>query len=95
MLSPRLELHRQPAIERNVIALDKRFDVHGSHRPNTPQGVGNVVRLNCIFSPAATTASGTGFTMRANRKVHVHVVKANGTYRLAPTSPCHAYRPLP
>ncbi len=86
---------RDNKIQRNVIALDKRFDVHGSHRPNAPQGAGNVVRLNCIFSPGAKAASGTGFKMRANRKVHVRVVKANGTYRLAPTSPCRAYRPLP
>jgi len=86
---------RDNMIEWNMFALDERFDVHGSHRPNAPQGVGNVVRLNCIFSPRAKTASGTGFTMGANRKVHLHFVKANGTYRLAPTSPCRDYRPLP
>jgi hypothetical protein len=82
-------------IQQNVITQDRRFDVHGSHHPNSAPLRGNVVRLNCIWSPGAKTASGAGFTLKANRKAHVRVVKVNGTYRLAPGSPCRSYRPLP
>jgi hypothetical protein len=86
---------RDNKVQQNVIALDHRFDVHGVHRSNSAPMLRNVVRLNCIFSPGAQTSSGTGYTMRANRKVHVHIVKADETYRLAPTSKCRPYRPLP
>jgi hypothetical protein len=51
------------------------------------------VRKNCIWSPGAVTAAGPGFRMGANRKVPPRIVKTSGSYRLAATSPCRAYRP--
>ena len=86
---------RDNRIEQNVITRDSRFDVHSAYAPNTPVGTGNVVAKNCIWSPGAVTAAGPGFKMVANRKVNPRVVKGQGTYRLSPTSPCRAYRPLP
>ncbi len=86
---------RDNRIEQNVITRDSRFDVHSAYAPNTPVGTGNLVARNCFWSPGAVTASGAGFKMVANRKVNPRVVKGQGTYRLAPTSPCRAYRPLP
>jgi hypothetical protein len=85
---------RDNLVEQNVITRDGRFDVHSAYSPNTPVGTGNLVARNCIWSPGAVTAVGTGFKMVANRKVNPRVVKAQGTYRLAVTSPCRAYRPL-
>jgi hypothetical protein len=86
---------RDNRIEQNVITRNSRFDVHGSYAPNTPVGTGNLVARNCIWSPGAVTAAGPGFKMVANRKVNPRVVKGQGTYRLATSSPCWAYRPLP
>jgi len=86
---------RDNRIEQNVITRDGRFDVHGNHAPNAPVGIGNLVVKNCIWSPKAVTAAGTGFKLVANRKVNPRVVKVQGTYRLAASSPCRAYRPLP
>jgi len=86
---------RDNRIEQNVITRDSRFDVHGSYAPNTPVGTGNLVAKNCIWSPSAVTAAGTGFKLVANRKVNPRVVKGQGTYRLAASSSCRAYRPLP
>jgi len=85
---------RDNRIEQNVITRDSRFDVHSAYAPGTPVGTGNVVTRNCIWSPAAVTASGSGFKLVANRKVNPRVVKVQGTYRLAASSPCWAYRPL-
>ena len=86
---------RDNRIEQNVITRDNRFDVHSAYSPSTPVGTGNVVRRNCLWSPGAVTAAGAGFKMAANRKVNPRVVKGQGTYRLAPSSPCWAYRPMP
>lgn len=86
---------RDNHIEQNVITRSGRFDVHSGYAPNTPVGTGNLVQVNCIWSPAAVTASGTGFKLAVNRKVNPRVVKGPGTYRLEATSPCLAYRPLP
>jgi hypothetical protein len=86
---------RDNRIEQNVITRDSRFDVHSAYAPNTPVGTGNLVARNCIWSPKAVTAAGAGFKMVANRKVNPRVVKGQGTYSLAPSSPCRAYRPLP
>lgn len=82
-------------IEQNVITRDSRFDIHSAYAPNTPVGTGNLVTRNCLWSPGAVTAAGAGFKLVANRKVNPRVVKGQGTYRLAATSPCRAYRPLP
>ena len=86
---------RSNRIEQNVITRDTRFDAHSAYGPNTPVGTGNLVRMNCIWSPNAVTAAGTGFKLAANRKVNPRVVKGQGTYRLAASSPCRAYRPRP
>jgi len=86
---------RDNRIEQNVITRDGRFDVHSAYAPNTPVGTGNLVAKNCIWSPNAVTAAGAGFKLVANRKVNPRVVKGQGTYRLAASSPCRAYRPLP
>ena len=86
---------RDNLVEQNVLTRDSRYDVHSAYVPNGPVGLANVVRRNCIWSPGAVTASGTGFRMQMNRKVNPRVVKAPGTYRLAPSSPCRTYRPLP
>ena len=74
-------------VEQNVIARTAQVVVHSAF--GGPTGSGNVVRANCIWDSGATTASGTGFTMSANRKVNPRVVKlAGGGYRLAAKSPC-------
>jgi len=86
---------RDNRIEQNVITRDSRFDVHSAYVPNTPVGTGNLIGRNCIWSPNAATAAGAGFKLVANRKVNPRVVKGQGTYRLAASSPCRAYRPLP
>ncbi len=86
---------RDNRVERNVITRTGLLDVHGAYAPNAPVGTGNLVARNCIWSPGAVTVSGAGFKSVANRKVNPRVVKSNGTYRLAATSPCRAYRPLP
>ena len=86
---------RDNRVEENVITRDARFDVHSAYSPNAPVGTGNVVTRNCVWSPGAVPAAGAGFKMVANRKVNPRVVKGQGTYRLAPTSPCRAFRPLP
>jgi len=86
---------RDTRIEQNVITRDSQFDVHSAYAPNVPLGKGNLVATNCIWSPNAVTASGAGFKLVANRKVNPRVVKVHGTYRLATSSPCRAYRPLP
>ncbi len=78
-------------VEQNIIAHNSRFDVHSAYVANGPVGSRNLVRKNCIWSPRAVTAAGVGFTMGVNRKVNPRVVK--GTYRLAASSPCRAYRP--
>ena len=74
---------------------DSRFDVHSAYGANTPVGIGNLVRKNCIWSPGAVTAAGAGFAMGANRKVNPRVVTGQGTYQLAGSSPCRAYRAQP
>lgn len=86
---------RDNLVEQNVILADQRFDVHSAYLANAPVGTGNVVRRNCIWSPNAMTASGTGFRLVPGRKVRPRVVKRQGTYRLAASSPCRAYRPMP
>ena len=86
---------RDNRIEQNVITRTGRYDAHSGYTPNTPVGTGNLVRTNCIWSPNAVTASGAGFKLVANRKVNPRVVKGQGTYRLAASSPCRAYRPQP
>lgn len=86
---------RDNRIEENVITRDAAFDVHSGYPANAPVGTGNVIRANCIWSPGATTASGAGFRVGVNRKVNPRVVKGQGTYRLAASSPCRAYRPVP
>ena len=82
-------------VEQNVITRNSRFDVHSGYLPNAPIGMGNVVRKNCIWSPAAVTASGSGFKTGLNRKVNPRVVKVPGGYRVAASSPCRAYAPRP
>ena len=86
---------RDILVEQNVIARNSRFDVHSAYGSNGPVGSGNIVRNNCISSPGAVTAAGAGFRMTANRKADPRVVKSQGTYRLAASSPCRAYRPRP
>jgi hypothetical protein len=75
-------------IEENVITKSRRFDIHSAYSPGAPVGSGNLVRRNCLWSPGATTAAGTGFTMRANRKVNPRIIKLEQRYALAGTSPC-------
>jgi hypothetical protein len=79
-------------VEANVITRSGRFDVHSAFTPNGPVGRGNVVRRNCIWSPGAVTAAGTGFTMSGNRKLNARVVTINGRYRLSAASPCATAR---
>ena len=86
---------RDTLVEQNVITRNSRFDVHSAYGANSPVGSGNVVRRNCIWSRGAVTASGAGFRMGVNRKVRARVVKGQGSYRLAASSPCRAYRPRP
>lgn len=86
---------RDTLVEQNVITGSSRFDVHSAYGSNRPVGSGNVVRRNCIWSPGAVTAAGAGFRVGANRNVNPRVVKGQGTYRLAASSPCRAYRPRP
>jgi hypothetical protein len=86
---------RDTLVEQNVITRNSRFDVHSAYGSNSPVGKGNIVRRNCIWSPGAVTAAGAGFRMAANRKVDPRVVEGQGTYRLAASSPCRAYRPRP
>jgi len=86
---------RDTLVEQNVVVRNSRFDVHSAYAANGPIGSGNIVRKNCLWSPGAVTAAGTGFKMGANRKVNPRVVKGQGTYRLAASSPCRAYRPRP
>ena len=72
-----------------MITLSDKFDVHSGYGANGgPLGARNIVSRNCIWSPGAVTAAGTGFTMRANRKVNPRVVRVNKRYRLADSSPC-------
>jgi hypothetical protein len=85
---------RGTLVEQNVIARDGRFDVHSAYGASGPHGSGNIVRDNCIWSPGAVTAAGAGFTMVRNRRVDPHVV-LKGSYRLAASSPCRAYRSRP
>ncbi len=86
---------RDNQVAQNVIASSSRFDVHSAYGLNSPVGSGNIVQKNCIWSPGTVTAAGTGFRMGVNRRVNPRVVKGQGTYRLAASSPCRAYRPLP
>ena len=86
---------RDTLVEQNVITRNSRFDVHSAYGANSPVGSGNIVRRNCIWSPGAVTAAGAGFRMGVNRKVSPRVVKGQGSYRLAASSPCRAYRPRP
>jgi hypothetical protein len=86
---------RDTLVEQNVITRNSRFDVHSAYASNSPVGSGNLVRKNCIWSPDAVTVAGAGFRMGVNRKANPRVVKDQGTYRLAATSPCRAYRPRP
>jgi len=86
---------RDTLVEQNVITRNSRFDVHSAYGSNAPVGTGNIVRKNCIWSPGAVTAAGPGFRMGASRKLDPRVVKGQGTYRLAASSPCRAYRPRP
>ena len=84
---------RGTLVEQNVITRNSRFDVHSAYAENSPVGSGNVLRENCIWSPGAVTAAGDGFRMGVNRSVNPRVVETQGTYRLAASSPCRAYRP--
>ena len=86
---------RDTLVEQNVITRNSRFDVHSAYASNSPVGSRNLVRKNCIWSRGAVTAAGAGFRMGVNRKANPRVVKGQGTYRLAATSPCRAYRPRP
>jgi len=86
---------RDTLVEQNVITRSSRFDVHSAYAANSPVGSGNLVRTNCIWSPGAVTAAGIGFRMGANRKVRPRIVKGQGTYSLAASSPCRAFRPRP
>ena len=86
---------RGNVVEENVFTRSERFDVHSAWTPGGPVGNANVVRKNCIWSPAVMTAAGTGFAMSGNRKLDPRVVKSGGRYRLARSSPCltHAASP--
>ena len=78
-----------------MITRNSRFDVHSAYAANSAVGTGNVVRTNCIWSPGAVTAAGVGFRMGLNRSVEPRVVERQGSYHLAASSPCRAYRPRP
>jgi hypothetical protein len=86
---------RDTLVEQNVITQSSRFDVHSAYTAGAPVGSGNLVQKNCLWSPGAVVAAGAGFKLRANRSVSPRVVSGQGTYRLAATSPCRAYRPRP
>ena len=75
-------------VERNVITRSRKFDIHSAYNPGAPIGSNNLVRQNCLWSPRATTAAGTGFTMRANRKINPRTVRLPHRYALASSSPC-------
>ena len=75
-------------VEENVVARSRRFDVHSAYSPGAPVGSGNLVRRNCLWSPNATTAAGTGFTMRANRRIDPRLLRLRHRYVLAGSSPC-------
>lgn len=84
---------RDTLVEHNVIARNSRFDVHSAYGANSPIGRRNLVQHNCIWSPGATTVAGVGFGLRWNTRVDPRIVRGQGTYRLAASSPCRAYRP--
>ena len=84
---------RGTLVEQNVITRTSRFDVHSAYGETGPVGSANLLRKNCIWSPGAVTAAGVGFKMGVNRGVDPRVVNSQGTYRLAASSPCRAYRP--
>ncbi len=77
-------------VEQNVIVRSGKVVVHSAYGPaGSPVGSGNVVRDNCIWGADVPKASGTGFTMTANRKVNPRLVKRkSGGYRLSASSPC-------
>ena len=75
-------------VERNVITRSHRFDIHSAYSPGAPIGSGNLVRRNCLWSPKATASAGTGFTMRANRRINPRTVRVKQRYALAGSSPC-------
>lgn len=77
-------------VEQNVIARSAKFVVHSAFGPgDSPVGSGNIVMGNCIWSVGVALASGSGFTMSANRTFNPRLVKLrNGGYRLPGSSPC-------
>lgn len=84
---------RHNRVTRNIIVNSRRYAVHGSYRPDAPVGRGNLVNQNCLWSVALT--AGKGFVAAANRRVNPRVTVFASGFRLAPTSPCRAYRPAP
>ena len=86
---------RDNLVAQNVITRSSRFDVHSAYGQNAPVGAGNAVEKNCIWSPGSVPAAGPGFTISSNQMVDPRVVKGQGSYRLAASSPCRANRPLP
>ena len=77
-----------------MITRSSRFDVHSAYG-RTARRRRKRREKNCIWSPGAVTAAGPGFKIGSNRMVDPRVVKGQGSYRLAASSPCRAHRPLP
>lgn len=84
---------RDTMVTNNIITMSRRFAAHGSYPPNAPIGRGNVVTKNCIW--ATHVVSGQGFVAPANRRVNPKVVKTKTGWRVAASSPCKAYAPVP
>ena len=80
-------------VEQNVITRSRRFDVHSAYSSGAPIGSRNLVQRNCLWSPGATASAGTGFTMRANRKINPRTVRLRQRYALGRSSPCKPAAP--
>jgi hypothetical protein len=86
---------RDTLVEQNIIARSTKFGVHSGFLPNGPTGTHNLVRKNCIWTPGAPAAAGSGFTMGKNKVVNPRITQVQGSIRLAPPSSCRAYQPKP
>ena len=76
-------------VEYNVLMRNSRFDIHSAYARNGPAGARNIVQRNCLSSPQARSAAGTGFTMRDNQHTSLHVRWAHGRPHVVTPNRCH------